>query len=206
MTDNVDTDVFSKMLRLKELEAEGKLAQVWDPGFLSRADATGPQRPWSLDLFPVIVSARSWEQIETGVLQRMRIGAHTMVGFGSHVGKDVPPFMVVDGNPLAVRAVNLTGLRRRGFSNERCGVIRQMHKLLFRDGLTLDAARAAIARLPSPKNSSPSTSITSDVLASSEARPASPRPNHAASVGVDRTSRTAMSTCPIRLVIERPPA
>ncbi|MFN5819383.1 MAG: PstA family ABC transporter permease, partial [Novosphingobium sp.] len=26
-----------------KLEAEGKLAQVWDPGFLSRADATGPQ-------------------------------------------------------------------------------------------------------------------------------------------------------------------
>ena len=53
----------------------------------------------------------------TGVLQRMRIGAHTMVGFSSHVGKDVPPFMVVDGNPLAVRGVNLVGLRRRDFSD-----------------------------------------------------------------------------------------
>lgn len=84
----------------------------------------------------------------TGVLQRMRIGAHTMVGFASHVGKDVPPFMVVDGNPLAVRGVNLVGLRRRGFSDQRIAAIREMHKLLYRQGLTLEQARTAIALLP----------------------------------------------------------
>ena len=84
----------------------------------------------------------------TGVLQRMRIGAHTMVGFSSHVGKDVPPFMVVDGNPLAVRGVNLVGLRRRDFSDARTSAIREMHKLLYRQGLTLEQARAAIAQLP----------------------------------------------------------
>ena len=84
----------------------------------------------------------------TGVLQRMRIGAHTMIGFASHVGKDVPPFMVVDGNPLAVRGVNLVGLRRRAFSDERIAAIREMHKLLYRQGLTLEQARAAIMALP----------------------------------------------------------
>ena len=83
----------------------------------------------------------------TGVLQRMRIGAHTMVGFASHVGKDVPPFMVVDGNPLAVRAVNLVGLRRRDFSAERIAAIREMHKLIYRQGKTLDEARAGLAVL-----------------------------------------------------------
>lgn len=84
----------------------------------------------------------------TGVLQRMRIGAHTMVGFSSHVGKDVPPYMVVDGNPLAVRGVNLVGLRRRDFSDQRISAIREMHKLLYRQGLTLEQARAAIQQLP----------------------------------------------------------
>ena len=84
----------------------------------------------------------------TGVLQRMRIGAHTMVGFASHIGKDVPPFMVVDGNPLAVRGVNLVGLRRRSFSDERIAAIREMHKLLYRQGLTLEQAREAILALP----------------------------------------------------------
>ena len=83
----------------------------------------------------------------TGVLQRMRIGAHAMVGFASHIGKDVPPFLVVDGNPLAVRGVNLVGLRRRDFSPERIAAIREMHKLLYRQGLTLEQAREAIQAL-----------------------------------------------------------
>jgi UDP-N-acetylglucosamine acyltransferase len=84
----------------------------------------------------------------TGVLQRMRIGAHTMVGFSSHVSKDVPPYLVVDGNPLAVRGVNLVGLRRRDFSAQRIAAIREMHKLLYRQGLTLDEARKHILALP----------------------------------------------------------
>jgi UDP-N-acetylglucosamine acyltransferase len=83
----------------------------------------------------------------TGVLQRMRIGAHSMVGFASHVGKDVPPFMVVDGNPLVVRGVNLVGLRRRDFSAERIAAIREMHKLLYRQGKTLEEAREGITGL-----------------------------------------------------------
>lgn len=82
-----------------------------------------------------------------GVLQRMRVGAHAMVGFASHVNKDVPPYMVVDGNPLVVRGVNLVGLRRRDFSAARLAAIREMHKLLYRQGKTLDEARAAIAAL-----------------------------------------------------------
>jgi UDP-N-acetylglucosamine acyltransferase len=39
----------------------------------------------------------------TGVLQFVHIGAHAMVGFQAHVAQDVPPFLTVDGNPLAVR-------------------------------------------------------------------------------------------------------
>lgn len=83
----------------------------------------------------------------TGVHQFVKIGAHVMAGFASHISQDVPPFMMVDGNPLAVRGLNLEGLRRRGFSPARVAVIKQMHRLLYRQGLTLDAARAAIAAL-----------------------------------------------------------
>ena len=42
-----------------------------------------------------------------------------MAGFASRVSQDVPPFMMVDGNPLAVRGFNIEGLRRRGFAPER---------------------------------------------------------------------------------------
>jgi UDP-N-acetylglucosamine acyltransferase len=83
----------------------------------------------------------------TGIHQFVKIGAHAMVGFASAVAQDVPPFMLVDGNPLAVRGFNLVGLRRRGFSPERLAAVKQMHKLLYRQGLTLDAARSAIADL-----------------------------------------------------------
>ncbi|MEY2690294.1 MAG: hypothetical protein RL375_4494 [Pseudomonadota bacterium] len=83
----------------------------------------------------------------SGIHQFCHVGAHAMIGFQAHVAQDVAPYMTVDGHPLAVRAVNLTGLRRRGFSNERCGVIRQLHKLLFRESLTLDQAVAAITAL-----------------------------------------------------------
>jgi len=80
----------------------------------------------------------------SGVHQFVHIGAHAMIGFQGHVAQDVPPFMTVDGNPLSVRAVNVTGLRRRDFSAERVSVIRQMHKLLYRDSLSLEQAVAAI--------------------------------------------------------------
>jgi acyl-[acyl carrier protein]--UDP-N-acetylglucosamine O-acyltransferase len=40
----------------------------------------------------------------SGVHQFVKVGAHAFVGFASHVSQDVPPYMMVDGNPLAVRA------------------------------------------------------------------------------------------------------
>ena len=84
----------------------------------------------------------------TGVHQFTKVGAHAMAGFASHVSQDVPPFMMVDGNPLAVRGLNVEGLRRRGFSAGRIAGIKQAHRLLYRQGLTLDAALAALQVLP----------------------------------------------------------
>ena len=83
----------------------------------------------------------------SGVHQFVKIGAHAFVGFASHVSQDVPPFMLVDGNPLAVRGFNIEGLRRRGFDAARIAAVKQMHRLLYRDGKTFDQARAAIEAL-----------------------------------------------------------
>ncbi len=82
-----------------------------------------------------------------GIHQFCHIGAHAMTGFQSHVSQDVPPYMTVSGNPLAVHGFNAEGLRRRGFSRERIGLVKQMHRLLYREGLTLEAAKVAIAAL-----------------------------------------------------------
>ncbi len=83
----------------------------------------------------------------TGVHQFCKIGAHAITGFQSHVSQDVPPFMTVSGNPLAVHSINAEGLKRRGYTRERIAGIRQLHRLLYRDGLTLEKARDAIAAL-----------------------------------------------------------
>ena len=83
----------------------------------------------------------------SGVHQFVHVGAHAMIGFQSHVSQDVPPFMMVDGHPLTVRGFNAEGMRRRGFSAERIAAVKQMHRLLYRDGLTFDDARARIGAL-----------------------------------------------------------
>lgn len=83
----------------------------------------------------------------TGIHQFVKVGAHAMLGFQSAISQDVPPYMLVDGNPLHVHGVNVIGLKRRGFSSERIAAIRQMHKLLYREGRTLADARAAIEAL-----------------------------------------------------------
>lgn len=83
----------------------------------------------------------------TGIHQFVHVGAHAMLGFASAVSQDVPPFMLVDGNPLAVRGFNVIGLRRRDFSPARIAAVKRMHKLLYREDRTLADARAAIAAL-----------------------------------------------------------
>ncbi len=83
----------------------------------------------------------------TGVHQFVKIGSHAMAGFASRVAQDVPPFMLIEGNPLAVRGFNIEGLRRRGFTPERLKAVKQMHRLLYRQGLSLEAAQQAIAAL-----------------------------------------------------------
>jgi UDP-N-acetylglucosamine acyltransferase len=105
----------------------------------------------------------------TGVLQYVHIGAHAMVGFQAHVAQDVPPYLTVDGNPLAVRAVNLVGLKRRDFSATRLALIRRMHKLLYRDGLALEQAVQQIAALKgSTPDGDPDVQVMLDFLASAK--------------------------------------
>ena len=60
---------------------------------------------------------------------------------------DLPPFVMCQGQPAAARSMNFEGLRRRGFSTERISAVKSMHKALYREDLTLEAARARIGTL-----------------------------------------------------------
>lgn len=83
----------------------------------------------------------------TNVHQFVQIGPHAMTGMGTTLLQDVPPFAMVSGNPAQARGFNLEGLKRRGFSAERIAVVKQMHRLLYRQGHTLEQARAGIEAL-----------------------------------------------------------
>jgi UDP-N-acetylglucosamine acyltransferase len=83
----------------------------------------------------------------TGVHQFVRVGAHAMAGFSTRLSQDLPPFIMASGNPVGAQGFNQEGLRRRGFSAERIAVVKQMHRALYRKGLTLVDARAEIDSL-----------------------------------------------------------
>ena len=78
------------------------------------------------------------------VHQFCRIGTLSMIGGCSKVVQDVPPFMIVDGNPGETRTINKVGMERRGISEEAQNALRQAYRILFRDGLTISNALTKI--------------------------------------------------------------
>ena len=76
----------------------------------------------------------------TPVHQFVRIGAYSMVGGGSRLPQDVPPFIRVAGNPVEVCGINSIGLKRRNFSDEELLNIKQAYRLLYRSGLNVGQA------------------------------------------------------------------
>jgi UDP-N-acetylglucosamine acyltransferase len=100
--------------------------------------------------------------------QFVKVGAHAMVGFATAVSQDVPPYMLVDGNPMAVRGFNAIGLKRRGFDAARLAAVKQMHRLLYRQGRTLEDARSAIDALEEETpEAAADIALMSDFLAAS---------------------------------------
>jgi UDP-N-acetylglucosamine acyltransferase len=77
----------------------------------------------------------------TAVHQFCKIGAHAMTGMGSMLSQDLPPFVMASGNLAEAKGINLEGLKRRGFSPERLNAVKQMYRIIYRRGLTLDQAR-----------------------------------------------------------------
>ena len=76
----------------------------------------------------------------TLVHQFCKIGAHCFTGMGSAIGKDVPAYVMVNGNPAVAKTINMEGLKRRGFSKEEVSTINKCFKLIYRRGLIVDEA------------------------------------------------------------------
>jgi UDP-N-acetylglucosamine acyltransferase len=83
----------------------------------------------------------------TLVHQFCAIGDYAFTGMGSAIAKDVPPYLMISGNPAAPHGLNKVGLKRRGFSEEQVRNLMRVYKLLYRQGLTLDEAKQQIAEM-----------------------------------------------------------
>ncbi|MEC8917175.1 MAG: acyl-[acyl-carrier-protein]--UDP-N-acetylglucosamine O-acyltransferase, partial [Pseudomonadota bacterium] len=67
-----------------------------------------------------------------------------MAGGGSIITKDIPAFVMVNGNPAAAHGLNSIGLKRRGFSAEAVRTLGECYRLVYRKGLTLEQAISEI--------------------------------------------------------------
>ena len=76
----------------------------------------------------------------TAIHQFVHIGAHTFIGGGFRVPKDVPPYILAMGEPLRYGGLNLVGLKRRGFSTATINTLKQAFRILYRSKLTLAEA------------------------------------------------------------------
>jgi len=113
------------------------------------------------------VSVGDWAILSgyTLVHQFCQIGAHSFTGMGSAIGKDVPAYVTVSGAPAQAKAINLEGLRRRGFSSTAIGQLRRAFKILYRQSLTLDLA---LQRLESMADKTPEVLVFIESIRASE--------------------------------------
>jgi UDP-N-acetylglucosamine acyltransferase len=82
----------------------------------------------------------------TAVHQFCRIGKHAITGGCTKIVQDVPPFMIVDGNPAEVRGVNLVGLERRGFNHDTIRALKEAYRILYRAKLNTKQALEELGR------------------------------------------------------------
>jgi len=76
----------------------------------------------------------------TLVHQFSRIGAHVMIQGGTRLGKDIPPYTIAGREPVCYSGVNLVGLRRSGFSNEKINEIQEVYRTIYQAGLNVSDA------------------------------------------------------------------
>jgi UDP-N-acetylglucosamine acyltransferase len=80
-----------------------------------------------------------------GVHQFGRVGAHAMLGACAKLVQDLPPFLIADGSPATVRAVNRVGLERRGYTPGQLERVKQIYRIFYREGLNRTQAMEKLA-------------------------------------------------------------
>jgi UDP-N-acetylglucosamine acyltransferase len=88
--------------------------------------------------------------------QFVRVGTLAMIGGGSMVSQDIPPYTLAVGDRARLYGLNLIGLRRRGFSNKTIVKLKRAYRIVFHSRLKLSEAvkkvRESLGDIPEVKN------------------------------------------------------
>jgi UDP-N-acetylglucosamine acyltransferase len=85
-----------------------------------------------------------------GIHQFARIGSGAILGAGSMVSKDVPPFCNATGDRARLRGLNLEGLKRRGFTTTAIDALKKAYRIIFQSKLKTKDALEKVRREISP--------------------------------------------------------
>lgn len=84
-----------------------------------------------------------------GIHQFVKVGTSAILGAGSMVSKDIPPYCNATGDRARLRGLNLEGLRRRGFTKEQIKGLKKAYRIIFQSGLKVrDALKKVKEEIP----------------------------------------------------------
>ena len=95
------------------------------------------------------VQLGDWVQLGglSAIHQFCKVGAHAFVAGGAILTRDLPPYVMIAGNPAAPHAINSEGLKRRGFTTAQIRNLRTAYRILYRSDLKLAEAVAQLTKL-----------------------------------------------------------
>jgi UDP-N-acetylglucosamine acyltransferase len=100
-----------------------------------------------------------------GIHQFVKIGTGAILGAGSMVSKDVPPFCNATGDRARLRGLNVEGLRRRGFDQQKINVLKRAYRIIFQSKKKTNEALVAVrAEIPA----SPEVDLLLEFIESSQ--------------------------------------
>ncbi len=74
------------------------------------------------------------------VHQFVHIGSHAMLSGGTMLRQDVPPYVIINHNPIGYMGVNSVGLGRRGFSKEKIAEIHEIYRVVYQSSMNTSQA------------------------------------------------------------------
>jgi len=97
--------------------------------------------------------------------QYVKVGNHVMVGGHSAIVKDIPPFVMAEGNRARLFGLNTVGLKRHGFSDDTLSALKKTYRIIFRTGIPLVQA---VERVKTEVEPIPEVKLFLDFIQSSE--------------------------------------